>query len=374
MKIGLIGLVLLWSTVSYGQIHLKTELYGGMTDRAFPTINGEPEQYTSLSTTLHRDWMNNQNGMRLSYEGNLTIYRQITERQYHNHNLGIQTYHLFNDRSRLDAGISGDRLFRTGAYEWTERHSWTAFLRLKHLISDQVYLYLGSALDRTQYHELSPFSNDQGSLYLRLSRFFNSGTTLIGETNWLFKSYQPEQSVTLPEGFGEIITVGSGSAQQLVTMVRLAQSLGTRTGISLETLYRHNLTSMSRYMGSTSGIFYSDDMLFDDIFGYNSLENTLTLKTRLSGGFNISASTGYKDKSYQLRQALDLSGNPFEDGRLRSDQRMTVNLTLSKALTLAESLYPLTLSLYTGWVDNRSNDPYYGYSSTSFAFAISSGF
>jgi hypothetical protein len=374
MKTGFIGLIIVWSTVSFGQIQLKTEFYGGMTDRAFPTINGEPEQYTSLSTTLHRDWMNNQSGLRLSYKGNLTAYRQIADRRYHHHDLGIQVYHLFNDRSRLDAGISGARLFRTGAYEWTERHSWTAFLRLKHLISDQVYLYLGGALDRTRYHELSPFSNDQGSLYIRMSRFFNSGTTLIGETDWMFKTYQPEHTVALPAGFGEIVTIGSGSAQQLVTMLRLAQSLGTRTGISLEALYRHNLTSMSRYMGSTSGIFYSDNMLFDDIFGYNSLESTLTLKTRLPGGFNISTSAGYKDKSYALRQALDLNGTPFEDGRLRSDHRITANLTLSKAISLSDSVHPLTVSLYAGWVTNRSNDPYYDYSSTHFSFGLSYGF
>ena len=373
-KIFKIVQLLLLPVLLYGQVGLKIETENGYTSNAFATFDTRPDYYTSISATLNHDWLGENYGIRGFYEGDYSAFNKYKDRNFFSHFAGLRFYqYLKDDGSRLNIGVSLGKKFHSESYEWYERQEANAYFNVKLVLSDQFYGYAGATIRWREYSILDAFSYWQNAFFLRFSRFFNSGTTLILETNLLSKNYFPANSVSNIDYLPEIVTLGEGNSRQLVGVFKIAQAVTLKTGLSFQALLRNNLENTIRYLGSLDGLYYSDEELFDDVFGYKSHEYMLNLKNHLPWKMIINTGSAVAFKNYEQRLALDLEGNPFSDNRLRQDDRWTFWLSLEKRFQISSAMQPLSFSVNWTLINNISNDPYYDYESNYISFTLSQG-
>jgi len=368
-------IMLAFLTAGRGQTGFSIETKGGYTNNTFANYLTLPDYYTNFNAFLNYDWLEDVQGIRLFYSGSLTAFNKYQDRTYHSHKVELTYYRYWgNNGNKINAGVNASKRFHTAEYSWYELFQYNAYLNTKIVLSQQFYGYLGANLLWQNYSILHAFSNWQNILYWRLSRFFDSGTTFILEADLLGKHYYPAGAMSNIDDLPEIVTIGEGSSQQFVGMIKAARALTPKTGLSIQILLRRNLTSSVRYLGSTTGYYYSDESLFDDIHGYNAQEVSLTLKKWLPWKINLTAASTLTWKHYNQRLALDLDGSPFPDERIRADKRWTHWISIKKMLKLGANLQPLALSINWTLLQNSSNDPYYNYNMNLFTFGISQNF
>ncbi len=176
------------------------------------------------------------------------------------------------------------------------------------------------------------------------------------------------------ETFPGLFTEGNGHNRQRVGLLRAAQALTPTTGLSAQLSVRRSLDSSVRYIIDHAGYYYSDEELFDDVFGYESERFELMFKQRLPGSMILTASGILLDKHYTNRLALDLEGYPFPDNRFRDDRRIIGKISLIKSWRYSKTFKPINLSIDYMYMNNRSNDPYYRFDTTFFSLGFSQSF
>lgn len=369
--------VLIFAAVGlvFGQLEFSIDTQSGYASNAFANYNMLPDYYTTVNATVNNDWLSDSNGLRWYYRGSLDAFQKYTNRTYQTHTTGINLYQNFDDYgNRVNAGFEMSKRIHSEDYEWYEMAQYDLFVNGKFILADQLYGYLGLNVRWREYSLLDAFSHNQTVLFARISSFFDTGTTMIFEADILTKSYYPANETSNIENLPEIVTVGDGNSQQFVGLIKAAQSLTPTTGLSLQFLLRRNLMSSVRYLGTTTGYYYSDEELFDDVYGYNSEEFSASIKKHLPWKLRLSLGSDLRLKNYDKRLALDLEGNAFADERLRKDDKWAHWLSLSKSLKLANNMSPLSISLNWSFINNKSNDPYYDYQSSYFTIGLSQDF
>jgi len=353
----------------------KLDIQSGYLSNVFRNYYAVPDYFTELSATLNQDFVNEERGIGFYYQGSVDLFKTYNERNYHLHSFGTDFYqYLDDDGSQLRGGIEVSKRFHTEEYRWYALQQTSVYFNSKWILEPQLYGYFGARLNWHRYDLLSEFSYAETIVYARLSRFFDSGTSVFVEGDFLTKQYKPSNGTSSIPELPEVVTLGSGASQQFVGLIRVARSVLPKLGVSAQRLLRRNVQSSVRYLGTTDGFYYSDEEIFDDIYGYNSEELSLTLNSRLPFKTTLSIGSQLIWKHYDLREALDLDGNPFPNFRLREDKRNILNVSLQKSLGLKTGLIPLKLSLDWTGIWNDSNDPYYNYDSQIFSFGLTQDF
>lgn len=362
-----------WSLSAQPTLSIDTQ--SGYLSNAFRNYYAVPDYYTDFTGKIVRNFITETRGIQFYYQGSVDLFKTYRYRNYHQHSLGSDFYtYMGDDGNRIRAGVEVSKRFHSEDYQWYELQQTLAYMTGKWIFQPQLYGYFGIRLHWRNYRKLSDFSHFETVIYARLSRFFDSGTSLIFEGNLLTKRYYPSNGISSVSDLPEIVTLGTGTSQQIVGLIRTAQSILPTLGISAQGLVRHNLTGSVRYLGSVDGFYYSDEELFDDVYGYNSKKILLTITKRLPLKITLSAGNSITWKNYDLRLALDLQGNPFADYRLRKDKRQALWLRVEKTLGLGSNLSPLKLRIEWASFWNRSNDPYYDYSAHNLMMSIAHDF
>jgi len=347
----------------------------GYAENIFANYHQLPDAYTRTAGFVNADWIGAQNGVRLYYEGTWTAFQNYRDRGSLRHAFGLKSYRDLSERGdNVRGGIEWRRMSYGSGYEWYDAGEFSGFGNVKWVLGPQLYFYSGGSIRRKSYVHLPPFSHWSGSIYGRASRFFNSGTTAMLEVDLLFKRYDPDASQRPVDELPEMVTLGTGTGQQAVVRLRLAQAVTPVTGISLELSRRQVLQSSVRYIGTGSGIYYSDEELFDDVFGYESNSLSLEIKQRLPWGMQLQLGGAVMEKAYPERLAFDLEGVPYPDGRLRSDNRSSAWISVQRSWSPGAGLPLLKLALDGYLLNNGSNDPYYHYDSSGLSLGLSFDF
>lgn len=254
--------------------------------------------------------------------------------------------------------------------------------------------HFGYRIRARWYANLEEFSNVEHYLFARFTHFFPTRTSLIVETNYGRKNYLQGVATDAspsPEaehygwhdgGRGHMGTpwwgaeASAGGSRygvgQAVGLLRLAQSLDNSTGLSLQVLLRRNPANNVRYLAGQVSGYTTEDELFDDRYGYESHELSGTLTRLLPWRMTLVMGSEAQWKDYVNRPALDLSGQPLATGELRHDRRFAAWVTLARTLSTGNRELSLLVELY--WLDNRSNDRYYDYSTATFSVGVSTEF
>ncbi|MBN2411277.1 hypothetical protein JXQ31_06260 [candidate division KSB1 bacterium] len=354
---------------------ISVQSSGGYTSNVFGNYRTLPDYYSNFNIYANNDWLNEDHGLRVYYDGNVTMFDQYRDKNYFKHEFGLSLYHDLNKNGdRLYAGTGFSNRKHTENYKWFELFESFLYVNTRIKLMDQLYGYAGLQVTNRNYKNLDAFSHWQSMFFARVSRFFDTGTTIIVEADLSSKNYITSAEKSVIEGFPEMITVGDGQSRQVVALFRMAQALSLTTGLSGQLSIRRNLSNSVRYLGTSDGFYYSDEEVFNDVFGYNAREFELTLKQKLPWNMKLSAGSMLNLNEYNNRLALDLEGNPFPDERFRNDNRLSNWFMLEKTIRLSQAVDPMKIS--AGWtsVNNKSNDVYYDYRTSYFSFTVSQDF
>jgi len=359
--------IVLWFCIAVSlpaQPGLILETAGGYSSNVFHNYQTLPDYYTDIDAYLHQDWIFENQGLRTFYNGAMTSFDRYKDKNYQNHTLGISWYRLLNDAgNRLNAGISVTQRDHSEEYQWVELFTTHLYVNSKIIINEQLFSYFGLNLTSRRYKNLPAFSHYQSVLFARMSQFFATGTTLILEGDIMNKHYYPVSTASYHPDFPEVVTVGDGNSTSGIVLLRLAQAITPKTGLSLQLQGSRNFTASERYLGNTEGFYYSDEEMFDDMFGYNDVKMELGLTQTLPWKSKLVMMNSVQWKKYNDRPALDLEGNPLNNSELRNDKRRVMDITLEKRLNFSSAIEPLTISINWTNVNNHSNDAWYDYKS-----------
>ncbi len=308
------------------------------------------------------------------YEGDLSVFKTYTERLYHAHEFGYEGFLSTENRKKgyyFGANLSVND-YRDN-YDALDFWKLELYGNMKIYLKDNLIGRFGYSLRNKDYDELPEFNYWEHSLYSQFNTYFQTGTSLTILFNYGLKNYIP---LTTSQGRGRRMQVDSQelpSVDQFISNIKMAQSLGQQTSITLNYL---NRLKPGLVMGSAAVIedeaIFTEDELFDDRYGYKGHELSLEFKHTFPLKLNFTSGASRIWKNYHQREISDLEGVVTNPGIHRQDQRFIAWFELSRIFPLNIGLKNLQISLEGGYLNNESNDPYYHYNNLfgSFGFEV----
>jgi hypothetical protein len=316
---------------------------------------------------------------------------------------GDWTYlaHRLGGTYQIDLGASDRlRLYASGSADWRRNgEDWAyadyralgAMGNLEWQPRDTVTFRTGYRFDTRDFPDLAALNQDEHSGFASLNLNLQTRTTLIGEVRFGAKAYEGETPVTIVEqpveasgmpspagrgssgagrgltaGVRTVVTYGEPTgedARQLTWLARVAQSLGNRTGLSVQYHQRTTSGRVPPALVTVPPLFF-DDGVYDDPYASDARTASASLKHNFAGGA-VAQAYGYRqDKDFNSAVALGADGLPLAGEPLREDRITRAGLELSLPF-LRSRTGAVALDLEIGYVytDARSNDAYYDYAS-----------
>jgi hypothetical protein len=261
-------------------------------------------------------------------------------------------------------------------------------------------LRAGARADARQFDEIPALDQVEGSGFVSALVNLPSRTTLIGEVFLGGKSYAgepillPGESPAAPDAPGEggrgrgaggmgpgvrpagglLVTEGDENAGQLTWLVRAAQSLGPRTGLSLQFTRRSVFGSVPPVVVTTPALLFEDGV-YDDPYASDASAARATLKHVFAGGAEAAIGAYWLDKAYAATVALDETGEPRPDRALRADTVWQAEANASVPI-LGSRTGAVSLALELGWqyTRHRSNDAFYRYDAHAVRVGLSAAY
>lgn len=262
-------------------------------------------------------------------------------------------------------------------------------------------LRAGVGADARRFGELPALDQVEGSGFASVLFNLPSRTTLIGEVFLGGKSYAGE-TVLVPDG-GAVtgaathtgdakrqgtggmgpdvrpagvaaVTAGDDAAGQLTWLVRAAQSLDERTGLSLQYTRRNVFGSVPPVVVTTPALFFEDGV-YDDPYASDASAVRAALKRVFAGGATAAIEGYWLDKGYVAAVALDETGEPRADEALRADTVWRAAAWASVPV-LGQRTGAVSLALDLGWqyTRHRSNDAFYRYDAHAVRVGLSAAY
>lgn len=300
---------------------------------------------------------------RFYYEGNLNTYQVYIDRRNHNHEFGYDgIVPMRNGASTIYLGTSWIRNLDKADYTIYDHFSSDYYLNLKHYLADNLISRIGYVLSSRNYDELPAFSYREHLVYVRLNTYFQSGTSLSGYINYGLKNY----SNMVNDGLAD------ASTDQVVIFAKVAQSLSSRSAISLSYLnrFKPGLVDGETTVLNTVYLF-TEDELFDDRYGYSGTEISSKLIYYLPYNIKSELSIGSIQKKYHHRLVIDEYGE-FSDeaSEIRRDRRYYGWFSLSRSFKIDKLIDTATMYLSTGYLKNLSNDNYYDFNNIYMSLGV----
>jgi hypothetical protein len=167
---------------------------------------------------------------------------------------------------------------------------------------------------------------------------------------------------------------GDDRAGQLTWLVRAAQSLGQRTGLSLQYSRRSVFGSVPPVVVTTPALFFEDG-LYDDPYASDASTVSTVLKRVFAGGAEAEIQGYWLDKRFVATVALDETGERRPDGALRADTVWQAAASVSVPV-LGGRTGAVSLTLELGWqyTRHRSNDAFYRYNAHRVGVGLSAAY
>lgn len=250
-------------------------------------------------------------------------------------------------------------------------------LGVKHSLSGTLFSRLGLNLRYSDYPNEDSYDRIRAAAFLEMSAFFPSQTTLrlTAGMNYL---YFPHIAVldTADAGLApggsqyrrgtpsrpgtpsaaekvEGITLADLAIPQPYLIVRIAQGLGFKTGISADFLIRRNIDPLQGIQALAAFEWALEQT--DDDFFWEGTRLHLGLKAETVLGLEVALDLARANKTYKGIEALDLAGLPVQPQATRSDTLTQASLRISRRIGSTD------LYVYAAYRRNDSNDLYFQY-------------
>jgi len=170
----------------------------------------------------------------------------------------------------------------------------------------------------------------------------------------------------------EYLLYDEANTSQARLMLNIGQGLNDDIGIALRALRRWNLSDRGRAFVGGAVEFFGEEELFDDPYGYESSELSLTVTYLLPWSMRMQVSGAASLKNYGYPATLDYDTPGVDE---RSDMRSGAWMNLSKRVAGKWLLFTgLDLTLRYSWIRNQSNSAWFDYSANALSFGLSTDF
>ncbi|NKB68489.1 MAG: hypothetical protein GKR89_15620 [Candidatus Latescibacteria bacterium] len=370
MRILLAALLTLGSTAAArAQVTPTFNLYNSYTDNLFQTYDKQSEwitqAYFDLGLVSTDNWS-------LYYTGNASLFSQYDDLFNHTHQAGVSYYRALGEKNALYGGAQLALRLDQALYDYRDFVRGEGYVQSKFYLQPTLLGRLGYVLGYQNYVQEPDYSFYEQEFSAQFSKFLPSRTTLQAGLQMGVKTYaravEPNLDTQISARSGQ-----ERSLVQLLTQVKLAQSLGQGTGLQLEFKHRANVAGQSRPVDEA--LYNTDDDLFDDRYNYSGPRLRAGIKHYGPLEVELAIDGSNERRRYEGRPALDLDGLTVGSG---ADRRDRIN---SFSLGLQRPFYPLWLderevNLELEWLyrDVDSNDKYYSAQAQTFTLGVQVGF
>ena len=379
---------------------------------AFETFSGTAARPDDSTVAGAFDFEHHLGATRLWYSFDGASYADEGSWASWRHGLGA-TWRLGGEEARTRAWAGASASLRRNGSSWSYANytGLGAFANVETRPVTGLVLRAGYRFDARQLDDLPSLDQRQHDGFASLRANLPTRTTLIGELHLGLKDYDGDPTALVladtpaatplqvqqgqsgagrgqgGAGQGQMTeqqmlvrppvvapaASGSGPARaDLVSwMLRAAQSLADRTGLSLQYYQRVTSGDVPPALVSTPALFF-DDGVYDDPFASDALAFRGSLKQAFGNGAWVEASGGWTRRDYRGQPALGLDGQPLPGGATRADRVSQASLVASIPVLTART-GSWSLALQPGWryTDSSSNDAYYDYASHALELGLS---
>lgn len=324
--------------------------------------------------------------LRVSYSGDLNLFYDYRDRMSHAHQIGLESVLNLNEQLRFQFGALGQLRKFTPDFEIYDYQTLAAYAQL-HVQSWQTTpIQLGYRFRQRDYQNLSELSYQEHQGFIQIKHFFPTRTTFIGELNFGQKKYADLQTtattvVVTPKipgrSWGKRYGMGGSmmpsdttimaynmtalQAQRVSLSLKLAQSLFSKTGLSLEYVRQFEPENNIRYLTGMDYSYSKDDELYDDPYAYSSHGLDMTLTQILPWQSTLKMFASLTGKSYLYSIASDSTLSQNQPNESRTDQQQVIGMVWQKNFKINRGLKSIAFFASVNYLANESNDRYFDF-------------
>ena len=337
------------------------------TSNLFQTSEALADTMSSFGLFLDNDW----GGLSFLSDLRYVLFRENPGLSFGTVNLGLDYLKPSGTKSAFYFAAGGSGSFFRSEWNALDSLSFDLAAAFKTYLAPSSILKVQSRSVYASYR-YALFDDLNQVLSLSLDKFFPSLTTLKTEASWRYKHFLHPFSGTVPDvpgipvmpggpiyrgghGFVPIFDPdGGGAGIQSASLAALAaQGLGSRVGISLSGLRQWTLSGENPFASITE-FYLVKNPTFDE-FSWEGWMINFLLTALLPYDIECQVGYTYSDKGFPGIEVLTAEGEPT--GVPRNDTRSSFEARLDKTFPR------LTVFLAYSWVDNRSTDPLFAWSS-----------
>lgn len=369
-------------SVSFSQTGIRFSYETVMDDNAFKNYENLADVIHQPQLSLFYEHTGEKGGFHLFYNGSSFLFTEFSARHYYYHSFGLTSQHWGDDgRRTLSWGLQGGQRFNKTEYQYYDYRHADGYINFRLDNQNGRIWVLGAQARYRRNAELAEFNFLETLAFIRGSFFLKSRTTVIGKLQAGYKVFTESitneewvetLSGTGPVGHGhgkgknnnsgqdtlytQVVRVESpqDAAFQLTGSLRLAQSLGSKTGFAAELTIQRNLNGGSRILSGQDSGYETNDELFDDPYSYDINDLSLELTQLLPWQSRLKIEAVIGQKKYD-RLVYDLDGTAVE-GLKREDKIRMIGVSFRKTVRLGNMGKSMILSLNYAYIDNDSND------------------
>ncbi len=320
---------------------------------------------------------------RFNYSGSLQLFQNYTDRHLHIHQLLGEVNWPLAKSLDLNSGLNFGWFKNRETYKIYDFNSLSFFSQLVINFRQNLPFEIGYQIENQNYPALTQFSYLEHVGLMRLKYFLPSKTTFIGELNFNSKNYKnaPELDELEFEHPGRgnrygqsrgnggnkwvidsdsIMTASNLSvtnSTQWRLSLRLAQSIGPQTGLSVVYTRQFEPSNAARYLKEQIYSFSLNNSLYDDPFTYESTGYQIQISRLLPAGSSLKVYYDFVDKNY----AYPTTGPLIIKNNNRHDTQESIHLDYRIPLFRMRLKNRMNLDFMYEYRVNVSNDDYFNY-------------
>jgi hypothetical protein len=300
-------------------------------------------------------------------------------------------------RHRVYAGADGTLRRNGDSWSAADFNALGAFANVE-LHPGRATLRSGYRMDIRAFSQSPAMDQVQHTAFGSVLASFETRTTLVAEVTAGTKRYDAVSPMTevvaMPvdpgdklqrqgQGRGGLRNVAlvpveapgspGSTARQLTAYIRVAQSLATRTGLSVDLMRRRVFGEVPPSVVATPANFV-DDGIYDDLFASHATRIGATLTTIWPRDVEVVATMAWLDKVYPSTYAFDDEGLPVPG--LRRDDQITLGGVETRWPLWPSCTGPVSLDLIAAYdyTRHRSTSALYRYTSHGVRLAVGVGY
>lgn len=401
-----ISLLLLIQSPLFARVGMDLFLGSIFDDNTFRNYEQLDDRILQPQVTLYCTAADSRKGIKILYRGFFSYFQNYTDRQFQYHGAAANSWWNPGESSFfIYAGIDAGRRTNLSSYTYYNYDQWSGYLNLRIDESTTGNWRIGSDASARRYMYLPQFSYNEITGFIQKTYFFKTKTSLIGRVHLGYKIFTESKinEVVIQEITDTLESKGRGNGnsgngnngrgqgnnqndgtterdEEVITertvlvevpgerilqysaSLRVGQSIGAKTGCSIQGRITRHLNGEGRSLLYQDSGYEDDDYLFDDPYNFESDELLIEFTHVFPWTVTLKAGIDYRQKHYLL-QLLD-SNRDSTGGNTRQDKRRSCWVSIRKGFKIPSVFKSTFLAFSYMLLDNESSDAYFQYNNS----------